>query len=239
MLDEQSPVALYHQLKEILMDKIKRKEWLPDTKIPTERELCELYNVSRMTVRLALNELQKEGCLYRKQGKGTFIKTPKIEQRLQNFYSFSEEIRKMGMTPSASVLRFETVSSNEDIAGALGLKQGDDVYIIKRLRLADQEPFALETSYIPVSLCPELNIRHIESAGLYNTLENQFGIIVNEAEEVFEAVIIDPESSRYLKTGKNSPGLLLHRIAGSSGRIVEFCVSIIRGDRYKYRAILK
>lgn len=239
MLDEQSPIALYHQLKNIFMDKIERKEWLPDTKIPTERELCELYNVSRMTVRLALNELQAEGCLYRKQGKGTFIKTPKIEQRLQSFYSFSEEIRKMGMTPSTSILRFETAESTENIAEALGIKPQDEVYVIKRLRLADHEPFALETSYIPVTLCPGLNIQHIESVGLYKTLESQFGIIVNEAEEVFEAVIIDTESSRYLKTGKHSPGLLLHRTAGTSGRIVEFCVSLIRGDRYKYRAVLK
>lgn len=239
ILDEKSPVALYHQLKDKLVEKIKNNEWQVDTKIPTERELCNIYKVSRMTVRLALGELQKEGYLYRKQGKGTFITTPKIEQRLQNFYSFSEEIRKMSMIPGTLILSFNIQSCPDDVADALKIDPGVSVYRIQRLRLADSEPFALETSYIPCELCPGLTTDEVEEEGLYNSLHKRAGIIVREAEESFEAVIINAESARLLKSGKNSPGLLLKRIAGDNGRTVEFCTSIIRGDRFKYKVVLK
>lgn len=90
-LDERSPMSLYYQLKTILAEKIHSGQWKVNDRIPTERELCDAYGVSRATVRLALGELENEGLLYRKQGKGTFVAAPKIEQLLSGFYSFSEE----------------------------------------------------------------------------------------------------------------------------------------------------
>ena len=113
------------------------------------------------------------------------------------------------------------------------------VYYIKRLRLANDEPFAIETSYIPCDLCPNLTIGEVAAKGLYNTMKTKYNLIPNEAVETFEAVLINLNDAAYLNTGKNAPGLLLERITYASERIVEFCHGIIRGDRYKYQVVLK
>jgi GntR family transcriptional regulator len=238
LLNEKAPVALYYQLKEILVDKIKSNEWEIDSKIPTERELCDLYEVSRITVRQALEELENEGLLYRKQGKGTFVTAPKIEQRLSSFYSFSEEIRNMGYTPSTDIIEFKAIAGDEMIARHFNEK-GMMVYCIKRLRLANNEPFAVEISYIPCDLCPGLTADEIAAKGLYNTLKTKYNLIPNEAIETFEAVVINSNDAFYLHVGKNAPGLLLERCTYANERIVEFCHGIIRGDRYKYKVVLK
>ncbi|NJD01194.1 MAG: GntR family transcriptional regulator [Ruminiclostridium sp.] len=175
MLDEKLPVSLYYQLKEILIKKIKGNEWPVNTRIPTERELCELYRVSRITVRQALDELEKGGYLYRKQGKGTFVTIPKLEQRLGSFYSFSEEIRKMGAVPEANILEFIILESSDRISEILKIERGGKVYGINRLRKADKEPFAVETSYIPVAVAPGLVRESVEKDGLYNTLKTAYG----------------------------------------------------------------
>lgn len=238
MLNEKAPVALYYQLKEILVEKIKSNAWELSSKIPTERELCDLYKVSRITVRQALEQLEKEGFLYRKQGKGTFVTAPKIEQRLSKFYSFSEEIRNMGYTPDTKILEFKITESDELVAKHFNEK-GLPVYCIKRLRLANQEPFAVETSYIPRDLCPGLTADEVAAKGLYNTMKIKFSLTPNQAVETFEAVLINPHDAHYLHVGKNAPGLLLQRTTYANDRIVEFCDGIIRGDRYKYQVVLK
>lgn len=239
MLDEKAPVALYYQLKEILLAKIKSNEWPVNSKIPTERELCTLFKVSRITVRQALSELEQEGYLYRKQGRGTFVTAPKIEQRLSHFYSFSEEIREMGYSPSSRMLDFRIVKADESVANNLGLNRGDPVYSIRRLRLANEEPFAIENSFVPCDVCPGLSSEDISSKGLYNTMNINYGLIPNEAVETFEAIAIDAENAHYLNVSRNSPGLLLERVTRADQTIVEYCHSIIRGDRYKYQILLK
>ena len=170
MLNEKAPVALYYQLKQILMRKIKSNEWPVNSKIPTERELCELYKVSRITVRQALNELENEGYIYRKQGKGTFVTVPKIEQRLSSFYSFSEEIRKMGYLPGTQVIGLDLIKADNRLAKFLNVADKAAVYRIRRLRLANGEPFAYENSFIPYELCPGLTGEEVSRNGLYNSM---------------------------------------------------------------------
>lgn len=239
MLDERSPVSLYYQLEGILIKKIKDNEWPINSKIPTERELCEMFKVSRITVRQALNGMEKQGFLYRKQGKGTFVTSPKLEQRLTNFYSFSEEIRKMGSKPDAKVISFEVIESNEVISKNLEVANHTKVYAIKRLRLADNEPFTFEISYIPYDIAVGMTMEEVEKNGLYDTLKKNFGIFPSEAIETFEAVLVPNDIAAYLKVKRNTASLKLERYTTAQGRVVEYCISMIRGDRYKYKVILK
>lgn len=241
MLDDKAPVALYYQLKEILIDKIKSNEWSIGSKIPTERELCEMYKVSRTTVRQALNELENTGYLNRKQGKGTFVIAPKMEQRLSYFYSFSEEIRKMGYTPGTRILDFNIVGADKNIAYQLNVSEGTKVYSIKRLRLANGEPFALETSYIPYEACVGLTPDEVSNKGLYNTLKSKYNITPSQAEEVFYAALINGKDAAYLQVKNGFPGLYLERTTyyDDSNKPIEYCKCIIKGDSYKYRVILK
>jgi GntR family transcriptional regulator len=240
MLDEKAPVSLYYQLKEILIKKIVENEWPVNTKLPAERELCDIYSVSRITVRQALDEMESEGYLYRKQGRGTFVTAPKLVQRLGNFYSFSEEIKKMGAEPSTKVVEFNIIECDEKIAQNLQIKKGDMVYAIGRLRLANKEPFAIETSYMPYSIVGAgLTKEEVENKGLYSTLQNSFNISPNEAVETFEAVLVTNDDVEYLKTKRNTAALRIERTTWANGSILEYCVSTVRGDRYKYRVFLK
>lgn len=239
MLDEKLPISLYYQLKNVFISYIKNGDWPVNFKIPTERQLCEIFNVSRITVRQAIKELEEEGYMYRKQGKGTFITTPKIVQRLSKFYSFSDEIKKLGSVSSTKIISFDFMVADKSISEKLELEVGEKVYSIKRLRLADNQPFAIETSYIPVKFAENLTEDFVNELGLYNTLREKCNLKPDEALETFEAVLVDHENAELLKVARKSAALHLERITFAQGRIVEYCISKIRGDKYRYTVNLK
>lgn len=239
MLDEKSHISLYYQVKQIITGNIKSGKWPVNTKIPTELQLCRIFNVSRITVRQALEEIEKEGYLYRKQGRGTFVTTPKLEQRLSKFYSFSEEIKSMGFEPGTTILDFAIIKADENISAKLNVNPGSAVFMIKRLRLADAEPYAIEVSCIPYDIASNITREDVEINGLYKTLKEKHEIIPNEAVESFEAVLMRSEESKYLKVKTKAPALRLERYAYAESRLIEYCVSIIRGDKYKYKIQLK
>ncbi|SHF37592.1 GntR family transcriptional regulator [Caldanaerobius fijiensis DSM 17918] len=238
-LDEKSPIALYIQLRNILIDKIKSGQWKVNDKIPTERELCDMYNVSRATVRLALQELERDGYIYRKQGRGTFVAPPKIEQNITHFYSFSEEMKKRGLVPSSKILGFEVIKSDKKLADILNLKEGDEVLSLKRLRLANGEPIMLETSYLPYNMCRDMTREDVEKMSLYEALRTKCGIIPNSADETFEPVLTNSYEAEVLNYEAGKPALLLERITYSFGTPIEYNKGIVRGDRCKYRVSLK
>lgn len=239
MLDENLPVTLQYQLKQILVDKIKSKEWQKGFLIPSERELCEIYGVSRMTVRGAVRDIEDEGYLTRKQGKGTYVSSPKIEQRLNKFYSFSEGVKELGLKPSARVIGFEIIGSDSEIAQHLELQKDAKVYKISRLRLAGDDLFAYEISYIPYEITDKLTVEEVQEQGLYNTIQKYSGHFPDEAIEAFEAVIASSEVASYLKMKKNSAVLRLERFAKSQGKCIEYCISMIYGEKFKYKVVLK
>lgn len=237
-LDERSPMSLYYQLKTILAEKIHSGQWKVNDRIPTERELCDAYGVSRATVRLALGELENEGLLYRKQGKGTFVAAPKIEQLLSGFYSFSEEMEKQGRHPSTRLISFRKVKAEDEIAQFLDLSEGADVFAIRRLRLADDQPVILEVSYVPCDICPTLKERDVKEHALYELFREKYNIFPSKAHESFEAVLAGPKEADYLGVPDGWPILRLERITYAFDRPVEYNIGLIRGDRYKYKVIL-
>lgn len=238
-LDQYSPVALYYQLKQIIVNKIQTKVWPVHSKLPTEMELAKEYGVSRATVRQALQDLENEGYIFRQQGKGTFVKAQKIEQKLNKFYSFSEEIRKMGYSPYTKILDFKVILSDEKMMRVFQLSAPAPLYWIKRLRLADTNPFALEESYVPCSVCPGMSQQNIEDFGLYGAMKNIFNFAPDAMEETIEAVVIPSSSAAILETKTLSAGLYLKRTTYTNDMVVEYCKTIINGDMYKYHVYLQ
>lgn len=230
--------TLYHKVKDELIEKIEKGEWPLNSKIPPERELCNILNVSRITVRQALYELELKGYLTRTQGKGTFVTAPKIEQKLLNLYGFSEEIKKMGYKPSSRIIDFRVAECNPKVALKLDVEPGAEVYILKRVRVANDEPIAIETSYIPCSLCPGLSSEEVVDKGLYNVMREKYGVFPNKAEDSMESVQVSPESASILNISKNTPCLTLERVAKAGDTIVEYTYGVFRGDRYKYKITL-
>ena len=237
-MDTMSRAPKYVQVKEEIRRKILSKEWVEGCRIPVEAEFCEMYGVSRITVRKALEELQSEGYLIKIQGKGTFVQSQTHEQHLSKFYSFREELNKRGVEEEAVVLEVCILDASEEIAAKLGIEAGQSVFRVHRIRRTKQGPYAIETSYIPYHLCRWITKQKINEDGLYRTLANN-GVVVNSAKESFRAINVNKEQSNLLDVRIDAAAIALTRTAYSGSQIVEYCVCVVRGDFFRFTVELK
>lgn len=239
-VNSDSPVPLYYQLKEIIIESINKGEYGVGDIIPSENQLCKMYNVSRSTSQKALDELVHEGILTRKQGVGTFVTAPRIEQALSNFYSFSDAMKAHGYEHEAKVLSISVEASTPKQAKVLNISQEERVIVLTRLRYVNGTPFVLETSCIPEKLAPGLNEVDFSKNSLYKTLMNTYRLYVVKAREMFEPVLINKSESQLLEVSEGSPAIMLERIAYSSNdEAVEFCHSIIPGSKCRFYTELR
>jgi GntR family transcriptional regulator len=228
-------IPLYHQLREIFTEKIESGEWKPGDLLPNEPALCRQYGVSRGPVRQALEHLVREGLLSRKQGKGTWVLPPKIERGLGGFYSFTTLIEQRGLRPGTRLLSFETAAASVGVARALALAEGEPVFKIRRLRLADDEPLILETVCVPARVCPDLTEAALEAAPLYDLMRERYGVTVLRARQFLEPAIADEYEAGALGIDQGAPVLLLQNITYAAGdRPVVFSKAVMRGDRVRY-----
>jgi len=233
-VDKTSRVPLYLQLMEKLIDKITQQEYLVDEQLPAERELCDIYSLSRITVRQALQELEREGYIYKLHGKGTFVASKSYNQKLVKLYSFTEEMHKIGKVPTTKVLSFKKISVDERLALKMGLEAYDDVYQVTRIRLADGEPLMYETSFIPDKIFPDLTERELIDKPMYEIFSDQYDIGVTRATESFRVTTIRREEAKHLQTVEDKPAMLVKRYAYHENSLIEYTVSVARGDKFNY-----
>ena len=234
VLDRQSVVPLYYQIQQFLLGQIHSGTFKPGEAILSEQEFSARMGVSRMTVRQALKSLCSQGVLYSQRGKGTFVTQAKLEKSFRNVLSFSQEMRNSGSRPGSKVLSFEVAQADIKAAQALKIKSGEKVISLRRLRLADGMPMAIEWSHIPVHFCPDLLETFDPRTSLYDRLAKAYGIHIAVTEEEAEAALANAEESRLLKIGKGSP--VFHFVRTSylrDGKPVEYVNSTYRGDRYR------
>jgi GntR family transcriptional regulator len=237
-IDPTSPVPKYFQLREILLDLVEDAALPVDAPIPSERELCQRFGLSRMTVRQAVDHLVSEGRLYRVPGKGTFVARPKIEMPLR-LVSFTEDMRARGLEPGARDLDRRTTPANAHLARVFGVPPGTGVHVIERLRTADSEPMAVERSHIPATVAPGLLDTPLSDASLYDVLQKRFGVVFDAGEQTIEAGIADTADARLLDLARGSAVLLLQRRSFMNGTCVELAVSTYRADRYQLHSALE
>lgn len=221
------------------MEAIESGQLTPGDRVPSERELTEQFGVSRMTARQALRELESQGYLYRVQGKGTFVASPKLEQPLVGLTSFTEDMRRRGLAPGARVLAAGEVEADRKVARLLGLSEGQRVFRLERLRLADGQPMALEIAHIPAAICPGLESESFADVSLYRFLWERCGLLLVRAAQSMESVPASAYEAEMLGVDEGAPLLLLERLCfDGRGRAVEFVRSLYRGDRYRFTAEL-
>ncbi|TGB03765.1 phosphonate metabolism transcriptional regulator PhnF [Halobacillus salinus] len=234
MLDKRSPMPMYYQIQEDLKQRMDSGEFVPGTMIPSERELSEHYDVSRMTVRQAMTNMVNDGYLYREKGKGTFIAEQKIEQPLQGMTSFTEDMKQRGMEASSRLISFETIPATVEIAKKLNLDESEDVFRVQRIRSADQKPMAVETTFLPVTLLPELT-EEIVQGSLYQYVEDKLGLSIEKATQMIEATVADDHQATLLEVPRNSAVLMIERNSIlTDGTPFEVVKSAYRADRYKF-----
>lgn len=234
MLDKNSPIPVYYQLEERLKESIEKKEWEEGQIIPSERVLSEQYGISRMTVRQAIQNLVRDGYLYREKGKGTFVAANKIEQPLQGLTSFTEDMRSRGLKPGTRLLDFSVVAAEGELVRKLRVAEGESVIVIKRVRLADHRPMALETTFLPMGLVPGLTATQAQRS-IYEYIEKKLGYQIFSATQTLEASVAQKRESEMLQIEAGSPVLLIQRTSYlSDQRPLELVKSVYRGDRYKF-----
>jgi GntR family transcriptional regulator len=215
-------------------------EGLPaGTAMPTERELCLTYGVSRATVRQALGQLELEQRIFRRQGKGTFVARPKIEQRLE-LMSHTEGMRERGIVPSSKLIDVRRIPAGLDVGAQLGLSPKAEVLRIERLRLADGDPIAIEVLYLNADRFDGITAALSDNGSLYQLLSSNYGVELASAEETIEAVVAEGRDAALLKCQPGMPLLMLsRRTLDTSDQPTEFVRSLYRGDRYRFQTGLQ
>lgn len=231
-LDTNSPIPLHVQLKNLLQGEILQGDL--EERIPSERELIDRFSVSRSTVRKAISELVREGVLEKKHGKGTFISHRPVEEWLGNLSTYNEIIVNMGMRPSTKLLHQGIEDSpSPEIVDALGV---NEVYVIERLRFADDKPLALEKQYYPVQIGLELAKYDLNNAVLYDLLELSLGIKLWEAEQIISSTLPTENEARDLDISKEKCVLVAERVTHDpDGNPVEYLRGVFRSDMYAFR----
>jgi GntR family transcriptional regulator len=206
--------------------------------IPAERQLAVELGVSRLTLRAAIDELVRDGYLDRRHGSGTYVTEPKIAQPL-TLTSFSDDMRRRGMTPGSRTLELTTTVAGARLAHRLEVSPEAKLVRVKRLRLADGKPMAMEVLHVPEALVPGLTRADFEDHSFYELLGERYGITIASGTQSIEPTVTSEEESEVLGVPLHTPAFLFERTTVSvSGRIVEFVRSIYRGDRYRLVADL-
>lgn len=227
-------MPLYYQIKSRLLEAIESGTLKPGDRVPSERELTAQFEVSRMTARQALTELETQGYLYRVQGKGTFVSTPKLEQRLMQLTSFTEEMHRRGLEPGSRVISAAHVEAGRKVARALAISQSATVVRLERLRLAGGIPMAVEISHVDGARLPGLAISDLNDRSLYQIFE-QHDIRLSRATQSLEAVAANAYEAELLHVREGAPLLMLERTSfDDHDQPVEYVKSLYRGDRYRF-----
>lgn len=227
---------LYDQLLNLLIEKIEN-EMEADTMLPSERELSKRYGLSRTTVRLALQELEKLGYIYRQHGKGTFVSDiRKQATNLSGSYSFTEQMKALGKQPETRVLAFKKMEATKYFATQLQVSIGEPIYKLKRLRLADGQPMMIERSYLPVKRFMHLTSEMIEQKPLYDIFHEDFHQVIRLADEEFFASIASAKDAALLKIHEGVPVLNLVRSTFNiENEVIEYTLSVARADQFRYK----
>lgn len=230
---------LYCQMYELFVNKIVTQEWPEGSRIPREADLCAEYGISRITIRQALARMKSEGLLTSRQGKGTFVEPRHIEKNLDALYSFSDQEMQPGRKPRSVLLSFSIQRAQPKIAEKLRVPVHTAVYRIVRLRCLEEQPFAYETSYVPVHLIPELKAGDVEGRGLYQSMRLLGNCDPDAATETFSAAALEPKIAQQLRCEPHAPALQIERIATRRETVVEYCSSVAKGDSIRYQVTLK
>jgi GntR family transcriptional regulator len=234
IVDRTSPVPLYYQLKQILMEKIQGEQWHAGEMIPSEQELQDTYGLSRTTVRQTLTEMVFEGLLTRQRGRGTFVSPSKLTHNPDKRMRLSQSMLQQGLQPGWHVLETAWVTPNPKVQAELGVTA--KVYQIKRLRLADEEPIGHHIAYVPEAVARYIQEDTLKVGESSQYLQNAPQMKDSYARRSIEALAANEIDASLLSIDENAPILQIERVTfAADGMPIEFMKARYRGDRFKYQ----
>jgi len=227
---------LYAQVRDNLRAEIRRGAYSSGGSIQSEAALGERFGVSRITVRHALGELQREGLIYKVNGRGAFVDRPKVPQGLGRLEGFGEAMSRLGFESTNRVLRMCTALAPVPVAKALGIAPDRPVTEINWVRDLDGVPFCYERSWLPCDMGELLSREKLARRDLFAILEQDHGIRLGDAELSIEAVLANPTHARWLDIQPGRPCLRIERLTRlASRRPINMDYLFFRGDAFQYK----
>lgn len=234
LIDREYHQKLYLQLYEIIKKKIESSEWPVGSQIPTEEELCNMFSVSRATVRTAILELVRQGYLTRQQGKGTFVCKKIISTGLTMLTSFKQLMLEEGVNFSTKLLVRTMMMPTDDLDIKLNIPEDKHVIYIKRLRLVENDPVLIKETYVPYHICPALLDENVENNSIFELLEKKCGIKITRAKSYIEITHVNRQDGSLLDLPDGAAVLLFTQQLYSNDTLVKYTRTIKRSDRFRY-----
>lgn len=229
----------YLQIQESIASWISSADFKPGEMIPSERELCEQFGVSRMTVRQAISNLVTTGALRRVQGLGTFIAEPKNEYDIGLLVSYTQSVLRRGKRPSGKLLQFDQIIADDKIAQLLSVNLGQKLYHLVRIRFSDNEPMVLESCYFPYDRCPGIEKFDVENESIYRIWREEYGITFGKIRQSLEPGLASEFEANAFGIPPGSLLMLVERISYDIlGVPVEYAHDVHRGENSRFVAEL-
>lgn len=237
--DRNRPEPLWWQVEQAIRAIINGGEWSTGDQIPAEDRLCQMFGVSRITLRHALRNLEESGVLRREHGRGTFVRSTTLVAGTRELTSFTQEMKHMGVKATSSLLECSLTIAGPEAAAALEIDEGDPIVRIRRLRLGNGQPIGIQTAQLSGARVPGFLDAGLPQGSLYESLERGYGIVPTAAREVYRVAAVGAEDAALLDLAPGGAAFVVERITTDERGPFEFTVSVMRGDRYEIRSTLR
>ncbi|MDD4000770.1 MAG: GntR family transcriptional regulator [Bacilli bacterium] len=226
--------SLYYKIYEYYKNLIQSNQLKSGEKLPTEQEVCEIFNTSRITARHAFELLVNQGLVVKVQGKGTYVSVKKTDMKLNKLQGFSAEMSSLGKKPSTIILNIQLTFPSKEIAELFEISESGKVYIIERIRCADGVKMAYEKVHLPFYFVPDID-KYDLTGSLYSILERNYHINSAWANQTLEATLANPSQAGVLDVKVSSPLLVIKRLSyDQNNQLYEYTESLYRGDKYTF-----
>ena len=226
--------------QEYILSYIREEKLQPHDRLPSERELSELWNMNRGTLRSAIARMEKDGLLYSRHGAGTFLAMPKLRRNLHDLYSFSESVKAQERMLKNRLLSMKLVESSRHLSEQFQIVPGALLYEIVRLRIVDGIPLLIETAYVPEAYCPGLEAYNLEEESLFHILEHFYGVRLKQGEEKISITYTNRAESEILKLPVETPVFwLVSRSYDDKTNLIEYCRTVARPNELQLTTVLE
>ena len=237
-LDASKP--LYEALADSLREQIRLGRLKPNSRIPSEGELGDLYGVGRNTVRHALADLTAQGFLKTIQGVGSFVTEPLVSKTAEYLLGFTQEMQLQGKQVGSRILEARLIPADAFLARRLQIQLGSEVVYLSRVRFMDGQPTAIERAHLPHELCSGILSHDFSTASLYQVLADEYGMRPDHAEQEIEASLASAQVAELLGLKQPAVVFVFHRDTHlADGRAIEYVDSEVRADQFRFYTNLK
>lgn len=233
-IDKKSEIPLYQQLAHSIKKAVDEQKLKENDKIPAENEFCKIYDLSRTTVRQALDILEKDGYIYKLRGKGSYVSTPKIYQNRSSFSKFYDDMRSLGKVPVSKIISLKIKVADAYVREKMQLEENEMLCQIKWKRYGNNEPLIYETINLNYKLVDGIEMKELTDKKLYDILSEEYGIKMTHGKELFYPCKLDINEAKNLGLKENDLGMKVERVVFQGKDVVEYTTSTVRGDRFIY-----